>query len=79
MATATMLLRIEGMTCDGCSQSIEQALAREEGVSEARVAWREGVAELTYDTALTDEERVLSNRIFKRQYRAKAVHIGGCC
>ena len=79
MATAKMTLRIEGMTCDGCSQSIERALAREDGVSEARVSWQEGLAELTYDMALTDEERVLSNRIFKRQYRAKAVQIGGCC
>ena len=34
MATARMMLRIEGMTCDGCSRSIEQALSREQGVSE---------------------------------------------
>ena len=79
MATARMLLHIQGMTCDGCSRSIEQALAREEGVSEAHVSWQEGLAELTYDAALTDEEQVLSNRIFERKYRAKAVHIGGCC
>ena len=79
MATARMVLRVEGMTCDGCSQTVEQALAREEGVREARVSWQEGLAELTYDTALTDEEQVLSSRIFKRQYRAKAVHTGGCC
>ncbi len=79
MATARMMLRIEGMTCDGCSRSIEQALSREQGVSEARVSWQEGLAELTYDAALTDEERVLSNRIFKRRYHAKRVHAGGCC
>ena len=48
-------------------------------MSEARVSWQESLAELTYDTALTDEEQVLSSRIFKRQYRAKRVHAGGCC
>ncbi len=79
MATARMTLRIQGMTCDGCSRSIEQALSREQGVMEARVSWQEGLAELTYDAALTDEERVLASRIFKRRYRAKRVHAGGCC
>ncbi len=74
MAKAKLLLKIEGMTCDGRSQTVQQALEREDGVVEARVSWEDGLAELTYDTTLTDEEQVLANRIFKRQYGAERVH-----
>ncbi len=79
MAEAKLLLRVKGMTCDGCSQTVQQALEREDGVVEAIVSWEDGLAELTYDTALTDEQHVLSNRVFKRQYRAERVYGEGGC
>ena len=79
MATETAVLRIEGMTCDGCSQTVKQALERDASVSEARVSWEDGLAQVTYDPDATDEEQILANRVFRRQYRAELLPRGGCC
>ena len=79
MATETTVLRIDGMTCDGCSQTVKQALERDAGVSEARVSWEDGIAEVTYDPGATDEEQILASRVFRRKYRAEFLARGDCC
>lgn len=76
--TAKLQLTIEGMTCDGCAETVQRALEREEGVEGAAVLWESGTAEIAYDPAATDEERILESRIFRRQYRAEPV-VPGCC
>lgn len=76
---ANVLLKIEGMTCEGCAETVQRALERDEGVEEARVSWETGTAEVTYDPSAIDEERIVHSRIFKRQYRAAPISAGGCC
>ncbi|WP_083237534.1 MULTISPECIES: heavy metal translocating P-type ATPase [Burkholderia] len=49
---ATVTLRIEGMTCDGCKTRVEQALARVPGVSRVRVDLVAGIAKLDTTPAL---------------------------
>ncbi|MEE8421386.1 MAG: cation transporter, partial [Dehalococcoidia bacterium] len=71
--TAKLLLSVTGMTCDGCAQTVQSALEREEGVEGAAVSWEPGTAEIAYDPATIDEERILGSRIFRRQYRAEPV------
>ena len=79
MATETAVLRVEGMTCDGCSQTVRPGLEHDAGVSAARVSWEDGLAEITYDPDATDEKQILANRVFGRQYRAEFLARGGCC
>ena len=81
MAEAKVLLKIEGMTCAGCAQTIRRALERDEGVREARVSWDSGTAEVSYDPLKTREEQILGNRIFRRQYQyqAEVAAEGDCC
>lgn len=77
MAEEKVLLEIEGMTCDGCAQTVQHALEREKGVKTAEVDWQSGVAEVTFDREQTDEEQILDNPVFGRQYQARLT--GGCC
>lgn len=79
MATERVMLRIEGMTCDGCSQTIKHALEREAGISEVQVSWEAGLAEIDFDPERTDEGRILTNRVFRRQYRAEPWVPPRCC
>ena len=72
MATTIILLGVEGMTCDDCSYTVQQALEREDGVVEASVSWRSGWAAVTYDPDRTNEDEILANRVFRRQFRAQA-------
>lgn len=47
--SVTATLRIEGMTCAGCAESVQQALARREGVKSVEVSFEKQQAVVTYD------------------------------
>jgi copper chaperone CopZ len=79
MITQRVSLSIEGMTCDGCAQTVAQGLEREPGVSEAVVSFERGSAVVAFDPSLTDEERILKSRIFRRQYSAEPRSRPSCC
>ena len=49
--SATVRLRIEGMTCGGCAISARALLRRMEGVETADVNYEEGIAVVTYDSS----------------------------
>ncbi len=40
--------RVEGMSCSGCSGTVQSALMQAAGVKDARVDHEEGVAEITH-------------------------------
>jgi copper chaperone CopZ len=48
-ASDTVTLRIEGMTCGGCTLATRKVLERLEGVSKADVSYEEKRAVVTYD------------------------------
>jgi copper chaperone CopZ len=79
MITSRTSLKVEGMTCEGCAQTVRDGLEREPGVQEARVSWQDGIAEVAYDSAETDEQRILKSRVFRRQCRAEAAPPPRCC
>jgi copper chaperone CopZ len=79
MIAERMVLSIKGMTCDGCSQSVAQGLKREPGVHDADVSFEAGSAVVAYDPNLTDEERILDSRVFRRQYSAEPQSRPSCC
>jgi copper chaperone len=49
----TVDLKIEGMTCGGCVQSVTRVLTGVAGVSAADVSLEEGRAHVTFDPAQT--------------------------
>jgi copper chaperone len=50
-------LRIAGMSCGHCVQTVSQALARTEGVAVERVAV--GIAEIAYDPEQVSRETIV--------------------
>jgi copper chaperone CopZ len=69
-------LRIEGMTCDGCAETVRRYLKQLDGVEDAVIDWEGGRGEVVFDPAKTDEEKILSSRAFRRQYSARPVANG---
>ncbi|MBA2514395.1 MAG: heavy-metal-associated domain-containing protein [Solirubrobacterales bacterium] len=56
--TETCTLKITGMTCGGCAVSVKMAAKNVKGVSEAKVSYENGRAEVTYDPAKTTPEKI---------------------
>lgn len=52
-------LKIEGMTCSGCTASVEKALQAQTGVHSILVSLVEGLATIGYDESLIDEQQLL--------------------
>lgn len=71
MPETKVALKIRGMTCEGCSQSIEYALKRQKGVKRIKVNWRTGTGEVVFDPEQTEVEDILDNRIFQGHYGAQ--------
>ena len=78
MAETRLVLEIEGMTCAGCAETIRHSIVHAIGVSEARVSWKQGVAEVIYDPDQTDEEQIVEGAL-RRPYRVRRKPDGGCC
>ncbi len=58
LETKKTILKIGGMTCASCSQTIEGALKKTDGVIEANVNLATEKAVITYDPQITDLEKV---------------------
>ena len=53
--TMTKTLKIEGMMCNHCQARVKQALESIEQVSEAKVSYEKGIAEVTLNSELSDD------------------------
>jgi copper chaperone CopZ len=71
MTEETIVLDIEGMTCDGCADTVKRYLKQVDGVVGASIDWQAGRSELVFDLDKTDEVQILNSRAFRRQYRAR--------
>jgi len=47
-------IKISGMMCDGCENTVANAIKEVDGVIEAKVSHTEGTALVEYDTEKTD-------------------------
>ena len=56
--SAKTTLAIKGMTCGGCVASVKIQLKRTEGVSAYDVSMEKAQADVTYDPAKTDPEKI---------------------
>jgi copper chaperone CopZ len=53
------IIRIEGMHCHRCEQSIQHALTREEGVNEVEVDFLSGQASILFDAGKIQIPRLI--------------------
>ena len=58
MKTAT--LKIEGMNCNGCANTIKALVERQPGVQMVTVSYDEGQARILYDPQAVDEDRLVA-------------------
>lgn len=56
----SVTLKIQGMHCDGCAQTIKTLVEREPGVKAASVTFKGSEARILFDPATTDEERLVT-------------------
>ena len=64
----SVTLKIQGMHCTGCAQTIEMLLGAEQGVKEADVSFESKSARIVYDAAVANENG-LTAVIEKAGYR----------
>lgn len=57
-AVKTTTLKIEGMHCDGCAQTLQFLLGREAGVRKVDVSFAESEARILHDPSACDEKRL---------------------
>ncbi|MBI4546535.1 MAG: mercury(II) reductase [Ignavibacteriae bacterium] len=64
-----IVMRVEGMTCDGCARHVTEALKSTKGVEEAQVgSWRSGQAVVIAESSV--DEKDLMKAVKKAGYRA---------
>lgn len=64
----TIVLKIGGMHCEGCAETIKTLLEREPGVRMAEVTFKQGAARILYDPNTINEDR-LARLIEEAGYR----------
>ena len=67
-ASKTVTIKVEGMTCNGCSSSVAKALKATEGVEDVQVSYEKGEAVIKYDdqkVTVAKLQEVITNTGFK--------------
>ena len=77
MPESTVELRITGMTCDGCAQTIRRMLGREAGVRSVAVDWRQGRARVVFDGAPPQAARIADAAVFRSRFNAEVIGVEG--
>ena len=70
---ATLNLRIEGMTCDGCATLVQNSLRKVPGVQTASASYPQGRAVVTFDPSSPPQTSSLVEAVEKAGYQATAV------
>ena len=60
MAQTNLLLRVDGMTCQGCVRSVEMTLAKRGGIASAQVNLEAGQASVKYDDVRTNPDQMIA-------------------
>lgn len=51
-------IKVTGMTCSGCEAAVRIAAKQVEGVKDAKASYKNGTAEVTYDSSKTSPEAI---------------------
>lgn len=63
-------IQVEGMHCTGCERAVSTALARMEGVRDAKADFQEGLVHVSFDPDKVPEE-TLRERIAEAGYQPR--------
>lgn len=55
----SVTLKIDGMHCEGCAQTIKALIGSEPGVQAADVSYEDGQARILYDAKTVGEDRLV--------------------
>jgi len=64
----TALLKIDGMRCNGCADTVKSVVERQPGVQAAEVSYDQSQARILYDPETIAEERLVAT-VQKLGYR----------
>lgn len=67
----SLTLKVEGMRCNGCAETIRSLVSAEPGVRGADVSFTDGQARVLYDPQAIDEDRLVAT-VEKPGYRVVA-------
>lgn len=72
MSEKRVELRIYGMTCEDCVNTVSRGLKNHNGVLDVKVSLKDGSAEVLVDPAKVKPEELLKNNVFSKpsHYRA---------
>jgi copper chaperone CopZ len=68
--TETCTLQVAGMTCGGCAAAVKSAAKKIDGVKDARVSYKQGTAEITYDPGRTNPDAIAKAITEKSGFKA---------
>lgn len=54
----TQTLKIDGMHCTGCEESLTKALERLDSVEVVEASWEEGTVQMTFDPELVGADQI---------------------
>lgn len=72
-ATATCTLKVSGMTCAGCEAAVRMAARSVDGVTEVKVSYAKGNAEVTFDPSKTNAAAIAKVVTEKSGFKAEPV------
>jgi copper chaperone CopZ len=72
-ATETCMLKVAGMTCAGCEAAVRMAARSVEGVTEVKVSYANGNAEVTFDRVKTNPAAIAKVITDKSGFKAEPV------
>jgi copper chaperone CopZ len=55
---ASFMVRIQGMTCTGCENTVKTAVAELPGVADVSASFADGIAKVSYDTTLIEGQQI---------------------
>lgn len=76
MAMITRKFRVDGMRCQGCETTIEQAVAQLSGVQDIKADFAAGTATVSFDPARTDPREIIE-AIDSQGYQCSPAPAGG--
>lgn len=72
VANASIVLTVEGMSCTGCEETIQTALAKIDGVIDVKASHTDSVVKVSYDSTLVKVDQ-LGDEINKLDYQYKGI------
>ncbi len=75
MSEERVKLRIYGMTCDDCVNTVSRGLKNQDGVLDVKISLKDGTGEVEVDPVKVKPEELLKNRVFSKpsHYRATLI------